>query len=70
MKNNRSATVGSGLLDWIVWERFLATFLPLTSCQRKYSSWASVKKGKISSKRDMLTLVSARNVVGFFRAFV
>lgn len=25
-ENNRSATVGSGLLDWIVWERFLATF--------------------------------------------
>lgn len=31
-----SATVESGLLDWIVWECFLATFLPFTPCQRKY----------------------------------
>ncbi len=29
-----------------------------------------MKNGKISSKRDMLTLVSARNEVGFFLAFV
>lgn len=35
-EKQRSATVGSGLLDWIVWECILATFLPFTPYQRKY----------------------------------
>ena len=68
MKNRRSSIVGSGLLDCIQWLRQRVNFLPLTSCQRKYSSCAALKNGRIWSNKSILTPVNARKEVGFFRA--